>query len=110
MARMGGLANPQDLSAEQDKFRSNVCLFVEGMTGKKGLKYQEAILILRDMSVNKNEQAKIVYEAIQKQQTQIHLQQQFISCLECRREKIDRCRVGLTDKRRRGCCVSVCLR
>ena len=79
-----GLANPQDLSAEQDKFRSNICLFVEGMTGKKGLKYQEAILTLRDMSVNKNEQAKVLYEAIQRQQTQIHLQQQRISCLEYR--------------------------
>ena len=68
-----GLANPQDLSAEQDKFRSNICLFVEGMTGKKGLKYQEAILTLQDMSGNKNEQAKVLYEAIQRQQTQIHL-------------------------------------
>ena len=54
------------------------------MTGKKGLKYQEAILTLRDMSVNRNEQAKVLYEAIQTQQTQIHLQQQIISCLEYR--------------------------
>lgn len=79
-----GLANPRDLSAEQDKFQSNISLFVEGLTGKKGLEFQEALLTLRDMSVNKNEQAKVLYEAIQKQQTQIHLQQQIISCLEYR--------------------------
>ena len=76
--------DPRLLSAEQDKFRSNVCLFVEAKTGRKGLQYREAIKTLREMSFMKNEQSKILYEAIEKQRTEIALQQQIITCLEYR--------------------------
>lgn len=72
------------LSAEQDKFQSNLCLFVEAKTGRKGLRYGEAIQFLREMSFTKNEQSKILYEAIEKQHTTIALQQQIITCLEYR--------------------------
>lgn len=76
--------NPRLLSAEQDKFQSNVCLFVEAKTGRKGLNFQQGIQMLREMSVVKNEQFKILYEEIEKQRTEITLQQQIITCLEYR--------------------------
>ena len=74
----------QALSVEHHKLQSNVSFFVEGLTGEKELTYQKAIRILRDISVNKTEQSKVLYEAIEKQQTQIALQQQIITCLEYR--------------------------
>lgn len=76
--------DPRLLSAEQDKFQSNICLFVEARTGRKGLQYREAIQMLREMSFSRNEQSKILYEAIEKQRTEIALQQQMITCLEYR--------------------------
>ncbi|KAF2809974.1 uncharacterized protein BDZ99DRAFT_570606 [Mytilinidion resinicola] len=60
-------SNPRLLSLEHDKFQSNICLFVEARTGRKGLQYQENL-----------------YEAIEKQRTDIALQQQIITCLEYR--------------------------
>lgn len=76
--------DPRLLSAEHDKFQSNICLFVEAKTGRKGLQYREAIDKLREISVIKSEQSKILYEAIEKQRTEIALQQQIITCLEYR--------------------------
>ena len=79
-----GLEDPHELSAELEKFQSNICVFVEGMTGEKALNYPKAIQSLRNMSVNKNEQAKVLYEAIERQQMEIIKQQQIIACLEFR--------------------------
>ena len=72
------------LSVEQDKFQFNTCRFVEVKTGRKGVKYREAGRILREISFVKNEQSKILYEAIEKQRTEIALQQQIVTCLEYR--------------------------
>ncbi|MCJ1428463.1 hypothetical protein MMC29_006373 [Sticta canariensis] len=57
---------------------------VEAKTGRKGLQYREAIQKLREISFIKTEQSKILYEAIEKQRTEIALQQQIITCLEYR--------------------------
>ncbi|KAI9894273.1 MAG: hypothetical protein M1814_004127 [Vezdaea aestivalis] len=72
------------LSAEHDKFQSNICLFVEARTSQEGLRYSEAIQKLREMSFIKNEQSKVLYEAFSKQQAEIALQQRIITCLEYR--------------------------
>lgn len=79
-----GMEDPHELSVELEKFQSNICVFVEDMTGEKALNYPKAIQTLRNMSVNKNEQAKVLYEAIERQQMKIALQQQIIACLEFR--------------------------
>ena len=78
------LKNPELLSAEYNKFQSNVCKFVENLTGRKIIQYPEAIQTLQEMSLVKNEQSKTLYEAIEKQQTELALLQQIITCLEYR--------------------------
>lgn len=75
---------PRLLSLEQDKFQSNVCRFAEFKTGKSDLSYEEAVKLLRDMSVVKNEQSRVLYDAFEIQRTEIARQQQIITCLTYR--------------------------
>ena len=75
---------PRLLSLEQDRFQSNVCRFVESKTGKSAISYEEAVRLLRDMSVVKNEQSRVLYDAFKIQRTEIARQQQIITCLTYR--------------------------
>ena len=76
--------DPRLLSLEQDKFQSNVCQFAESKTGKSDVSYEEAVKLLRDMSVVKNEQSRVLYDAFEIQRTEIARQQQIITCLTYR--------------------------
>ncbi len=54
------------------------------MTGREFRQYREAIQTLREMSFIENEQFKVLYKAIEKERTEVALQQQIITCLEYR--------------------------
>ncbi|KAK3172073.1 hypothetical protein OEA41_004158 [Lepraria neglecta] len=72
---------PWLLSGEHLKFRFNVCLFVKTITGQEALDFQNAIKILRDIGAARSQHWKILYDTIEKKQSEIDQQQQIITCL-----------------------------